>query len=196
MPSGSTVIIRCDQTNPLYILEDAFPDPFLCAFVQTHLGEAFRIECITGKHIIQLDNGLYMLTPDYARKLWLKLGNLKSLQWLWLQQKEFIQTSKRGLGLEVNWGEYFGMTQEEFFIRVSWGTMQFGHSSLINKLTGDYKQDLALILHPTHSSTALTWFLDPYNPTNFLINGFIPKAYITEEEEDNDVIANFIAESL
>ncbi|KAJ3898341.1 hypothetical protein F5879DRAFT_994903 [Lentinula edodes] len=271
MPPVSTAIIRCDQTNPLFILEDAFPDPVLRAFVQSHLGEAFRIECITDKHIIQLDNGLYALTPDYASKLWLKLAKIAtvvvaaakgihsdieegiprdvmSFEWLccvipsilnsnrfphislannthnillglksttmdgiksvvgsfnmlvlfyvkWVREMIKISIFK-GLGSEVNWGKYFGMTQEEFSVQVSRGTMQFGHSSLINKLTGDYEQDLALILHPTHSSMALTWFLDPYDLTNSSINKFIPKAYITEEEEDSNIIANFIAESL
>ncbi|KAJ3753188.1 hypothetical protein EV360DRAFT_19208, partial [Lentinula raphanica] len=80
MVASSTALIHRNQQNPLVVLEDAFTDPVLRAFIQTHLGGAFRVGGrLTDNDIVLLENGQYAFAPDFATLLWSKLGKIATI---------------------------------------------------------------------------------------------------------------------
>jgi hypothetical protein len=270
--TASTALVHINQNDPLILLETAYSDPTLRAFIRTELGDTFRVGGPSNEDIVLREDGIFKLNPDYAHRQWSKLGQIASIvvaaargvhrdveeglpkdvrafEWLrkvlpsiynsnnfphlslaqgttrnvllafrsytaegiielvnsfdslvlfycqWV--RDMIKLSiVKGMASEVNWGNHFGISCEEFLNRVAPDSVRFTHPKLINDLDGNYEHDLALILHPTHSSLALKQFLMPYKPLHPNIEDFVPKAYITSAEEDKEVISQFLLDSV
>ncbi|KAJ3754409.1 hypothetical protein EV360DRAFT_13657, partial [Lentinula raphanica] len=120
---SSTALILRNQQDPLTVLEDAFADPVLRAFVHSYLGEGFRTSSIRDEDIVQLQNGQYAFAPDYAKLLWSKLAKIATI----------VVASARGVHRDIEQGIPRDVLSFEWLRRVIphvFDSIAFPHLSL------------------------------------------------------------------